>query len=203
MNIRRAALIPLLFAASLLSAQTSSAIRQDDVSAIYSVLMHGPAFQALGQRSGQCWGVVDRTVNIDDMNPALAPDAALKPPSYDPKPFEEALADYNARKYQRQSITRISHGSSYPLLTPEQASDFRASRTGVSASGAGRYADCGGITYFSDVYFSNRHNAALVYMLNWSGSLSSHGEWIYLEKQNKDWVQRSGQAAITSGAKPF
>lgn len=204
MNMRRAALIPLLFATWMLSAQPSSAARQDDVSAIYSVLIHGSSFQALGQRSGQCWGVVNQTINIDDMNPALAPDAALKPPSYDPKPFEEALADYNVRKYQRQTITHISHSSSNPLLSAQEAADFRASRTGISGgSGSGRSANCGGITYFSDVYFSTHRNAALVYMLNWSGSLSSHGEWIYLEKQSKDWVQRSGQAAITSGAKPF
>ncbi len=202
MGMRRAALISLLFAAWTLFAQPPS--RQDDVSAIYSVLMQGPAFQALGRRPGQCWGIVNRTINIDDMNPAIAPDAALKPPSYDPKPFEEALADYNAHKYQRQTITYIPHSASNPLLTLQEAADFRAGRTGVSAAGgSGSSANCGGITYFSDVYFSTHRNAALVYMLNWSGSLSSHGEWIYLEKQNKDWVQRSGQAAVTSGAKPF
>ena len=202
MRIWRAILIPFLLA-GFLSAQSHPATKQDDISSVYSALMHAPVFQALGQRQGQCWAIADTTINIDDMSPPLAPDAQLKPPSYDPKPFQEALADYYARKYQRQTLTHADQiGASYKLLSPQEAAAFRASRTSVSASSSGNAA-CGGITYFSDVYFNSHRNAALVYMLNWCGSLCSQGEWVYLEKQGDRWAQRSGQPAITSGAKPF
>jgi hypothetical protein len=204
MKIWRAILIPVLFA-GFLSAQPRVASKQDDILGIYSVLMHGPVFQALGQRQGQCWAIVDTTINIDDMSPPLAPDATLKPPDYAPEPFREALADYSARKYQRQTIDHASQiGSSYKLISTQEAASFRASRTSASADTTGSAgSECGGITYFSDVYFSSKRNAALVYMLNWCGSLCSAGEWIYLENYNDRWVQRSGNAAITPGAKPF
>ena len=209
MRIRRTIPIPLLgviLLTGFLSAQPHSVNKPDDTSAIYANLMRSPVFTALGKRQDQCWAVVDTTINIDDMSPPLAPDAALQPPSYDPKPFQEALADYNARKYQRLTLTHSPQsGSSYLLLSPQEAADFRASRGSANASdGAGKkYSGCAGITYFSDAYFSSHRNAALVYMLNWCASLCSHGEWIYLEKRDDRWVQRSGQAAITSGAKPF
>jgi hypothetical protein len=181
-----------------------SAADQREIGAVYSVLLHsGDVFKSLGRGQNQCWVIADTTVNIDDMNPSLAPDAQLKPPSYNPKPFQEALADFNARKYQRVTLPPSS-SSQYVILSPDEAAAFRASRTSATADSSGqRYSSCGGITYFSDVYFSTRRTAALVYMLNWCGSLCGQGEWVYLEKHDGQWVPRSGQAGIVSGASPY
>lgn len=167
-------------------------------------MLHGNnAFKNLGRGQNQCWAISDTTVNFDDMNPKLAPDAQLKPPSYDPKPFQEALADFNARKYQRVTLAH-SPGAEYVIVSPDEAAAFRGSRTSATAAGSGqRYSGCGGLTYFSDVYFSRHRTAALVYMLNWCGSLCGQGEWVYLEKQDGQWALRSGQASIVSGARPF
>lgn len=177
---------------------------QRDISAVYSELMQrSDVFKSLGRGQNQCWAIADTTINIDDMNPAIAPDAQLKPPGNDPRPFQEALADFNARKYQRETLTH-SPSSQYVMVSPEDAAAFRASRTSATASTGGKkYSGCGGITYFSEVYFSSRRTAALVYMLNWCGNLCGHGEWVYLEKRDDRWALRSGQAGIVSGAKPF
>jgi hypothetical protein len=175
-----------------------------DIAAVYAALLHGSAaFTNLGRNQNQCWAVVDTTVNFDDMNPKLAPDAQLRAPSSDPKPFQEALADFDARKYQRVTLPP-SNSSQYVMVSPDEADAFRASRTAATAGGSGqRYAGCGGVTYFSDVYFSAKRTAALVYMLNWCRSLCGQGEWVYLEKRDGQWILRSGQAGIVSGAKPF
>ena len=135
------------------------------------------------------------------MNPALAPDAQLKPPGYDPKPFQEALTDFNARKYQRENLAHsVQVGSSYPMLSQQEVAEFRASRSSATASNSSgtRYSGCAGVSYFSDVYFSARHTAALVYMLNWCGSLCGQGEWIYVEKR-----ERPLGAAVRSGRDCF
>ncbi|HYK37004.1 hypothetical protein [Alloacidobacterium sp.] len=177
---------------------------QRDISAVYSALMQrSDVFKSLGRGQNQCWAIADTTINIDDMNPAVAPDTQLKPPGNDPRPFQEALADFNARKYQREALTHSS-SSQYVMVTPEEASAFRASRTSATAGAGGkRYSSCGGITYFSEVYFSSHRTAALVYMLNWCGNLCGHGEWVYLEKRDEHWALRSGQEGIVSGARPF
>jgi hypothetical protein len=181
-----------------------SAADQREIGAIYSSLLHnGDVFKNLGRSQDQCWAVADTTVNIDDMSPSLAPDAQLKPPGNDPKPFQEALADFNARKYQRVTLAHTS-SSQYVVLSPAEATAFRAARTSLTDDDTDqKYSNCGGITYFSDVYFSARRTAALVYMLNWCGSLCGQGEWVYLEKRDGQWALRSGQAGIVSGAKPF
>ncbi len=211
MNIRRAFVVPsllvgFLFALVWPGTSANAANKQDDISAIYSELLHSAGLKALGRNQNQCWAIADTTINIDDMNPALAPDAQLKPPGYDPKPFQEALTDFNARKYQRENLAHsVQVGSSYPMLSQQEVAEFRASRSSATASNSSgtRYSGCAGVSYFSDVYFSARHTAALVYMLNWCGSLCSQGEWIYVEKVSDHWVQRSGQAGIVSGARPF
>jgi hypothetical protein len=181
-----------------------TAADQHDIGAIYSALLHnGAAFKNLGRGQDQCWAIADTTVNIDDMNPSLAPDAQLQPPGNNPKPFQEALADFNARKYQRVTLPHSSN-SQYVVLSTDEANAFRASRTSVDGGDSDqKYSSCGGITYFSDVYFSARRSAALVYMLNWCGSFCGQGEWVYLEKRDGQWAMRSGQAGIVSGARPF
>lgn len=182
--------------------RTSS--EQHDIEAIYSALLHNnDAFGNLGRGQNQCWAIADTTVNIDDMNPALAPDAQLKPPNNDPRPFQEALADFNARKYQRETL-KHSPGSQFVMVSQEEAATFRASRTSATAGAGGKkYSSCGGITYFSEVYFSSHRTAALVYMLNWCGNLCGQSEWTYLEKRDGRWSLRSGRAGIVSGARPF
>jgi hypothetical protein len=175
-----------------------------DINAIYSALLRSSnVFSNLGRGQNQCWAIADTTVNFDDMNPKLAPDAQLRPPNNNPKPFQEALADFNVRKYQRVTLPHSSN-SQYVVLSPDEANAFRESRTSTTAGdGSQKYSNCGGITYFSDVYFSSHRSAALVYMLNWCGSLCGQGEWVYLEKRDNNWVLRSGQASIVSGARPF
>jgi hypothetical protein len=170
------------------------------------MLMPGSVLTNLGPGQNQRWAIADTTVNLDDMNPKLAPDAALQPPGNNPKPFQEALEDFNARKYQRETLTHSFHlDRAYTLLSPAEISEFREARTSATASSAmrQRYSGYPGITFFSDVYFNPHRTAALVYRLAWCGNLCSQGEWIYLEKHNGNWVQRSGQAAVVSGARPF
>ncbi len=208
MIIRRT-IAALCFALTTLlsSAQSrTSPSRQHDIYAIYSLLMPGAVFANLGASQNQRWAIADTTVNIDDMNPKLAPDAALKPPDGNPQPFQEAIADFNARKYQRQTLTNNFHlNHPYTLLSPDEVNEFKVARGSATASTASqqKYSGYPGITYFSDVYFDSHRRAALVYQLDWCGNVCSQGEWIYLEKHNGRWVQRSGQAAVVSGARPF
>ncbi|HLH34725.1 MAG TPA: hypothetical protein VKX41_08625 [Alloacidobacterium sp.] len=180
--------------------------RLQDVYAIYSALMPGAVFTNLGPSQNQRWAIADTTINIDDMNPALAPDAALKAPSGATKQFQEAVNDFNLRKHQREPIIRqFRLDRPYILLNSSEAAEFRAVRANASPSNglAAKYSGYPGINYFSDVYFDSHRSVALVYMLNWCANLCGQGEWVYLEKQNGHWVKRSGQEAITSGAKPF
>jgi hypothetical protein len=178
--------------------------RLQDVYAIYSALMPGAVFTNLGPSQNQRWAIADTTINIDDMNPALAPDAALKAPSGAEKQFHEAVNDFNLRKHQREPIIRqFKLDRPYILLNSSDADEFRAAHTNASPGNAVQYSGYPGINYFSDVYFDSHRSVALVYMLNWCANLCGQGEWVYLEKQNGHWMKRSGQEAITSGAKPF
>lgn len=180
--------------------------RMRDVYAIYSVLMPGAVFTNLGPARNQRWAIADTTINIDDMNPALAPDAALKAPSGAAREFKEAVGDFNLRKHQREPVIRaLKLDRAYILLSAAEAGEFRAARTSASPGNAlaQKYSGYPGINYFSDVYFDSHRTAALVYMLNWCGNLCSQGEWVYLEKQDGHWVKRSGREGIVSGARPF
>jgi hypothetical protein len=169
--------------------------RAADTYLIYSLLMPGQVFKDMD--SGQPWAISDTTVNEDDLNPKLAPEATLQPPEDNPRGFKEAVNDYNQRKKERFVLTRgLRLDRPYVLLQPAQASEFKASRTSLEASSdmQSEYADYPGITYFSEVYFNIPQTAALVYILDWCGNLCSQAEWVYLEKQNGVWVRRSGKA---------
>jgi len=180
--------------------------RLEDVYAIYSVLMPGTVFTNLGPVQNQRWAIADTTISIDDMNPALAPDATLKAPAGAARQFREALVDFNLRKHDHEPIIRgFKLDRPYTVLTSADAGEFRTARSHPSPGNAiaQKYAGYPGINYFSDVYFDSHRSAALVYMLDWCGTLCGQGEWIYLEKQNGQWVKRSGQDSIVSGARPF
>jgi hypothetical protein len=180
--------------------------RQQDVYAIYSMLMPGAVLANLGSSQNQRWAIADTTVSAEDINPALAPEAALKAPDDHPRRFHDAVVDYEQRRNERQPVLRAFHlDRPYTLLTPADVQDFQAARTSISASSASqqKYSGYPGINYFSDVYFNPARSAALVYMVAWCTSFCSQGEWVYLEKQDSKWVRRSGQASVVSGAKPF
>jgi hypothetical protein len=180
--------------------------RQQDVYAIYSMLMPGAVFANLGSDQNQRWAIADTTVNFEDINPALAPDAALKAPNDHPRRFHDAAVDYEQRRGERQPVLRAFHlDRPYTLLTPKDIQAFRAARTTADPDSGStqKYSGYPGINYFSDVYFNPQRNAALVYQLSWCGNLCSQGEWVYLEKHDGQWVRRSGHAAIASGARPF
>lgn len=166
-----------------------------DIYAIYSLLMPGAVFTNLGPAQNEHWAIADTTISIDDMNPALAPDAALKPPDGEARPFHEAVEAFNLRKHERQTlIPAFRLDRPYILLTPSQVEEFRSARTAASPGNAlaQKYAGYPGINYFSDVYFDTHRSVALVYRLDWCGNLCSQGEWIYAEKHNGRWIERSG-----------
>jgi hypothetical protein len=162
---------------------------------IYSMLMPGQVFTDMD--AGQPWAINDTTVNEDDMDPKLAPEATLQPPADNPHAFEEAVNDYNQRKKERFALTRhFELSRPYVLLKPDDAVQLKAAKSSPDASSdvQATFKDYLGITYFSEVYFNTQQTAALVYILDWCGNLCSQSEWVYLEKQNGVWVRRSGKA---------
>jgi hypothetical protein len=169
--------------------------RLPDTYMIYSLVMPGQVFQDMD--AGQPWAICNTTVSEDDMDPKLAPDATLQPPSDNVQAFTEAVNDYNQRKKERLVLRRRLHlPRPYVLLSPADAAALKASRTSVNASSSDQstYGNYLGVTYFSEVYFNVGQTAALVYILDWCGNLCSQSEWVYLEKQNGVWVRRSGKA---------
>jgi len=169
--------------------------RLPDTYLIYSLVMPGQVFQDMD--AGQSWAISNTTVNEDDMDPKLAPDATLQPPSDNVQGFTEAVNDYNQRKKERMVLRRrFRLPRSYVLLSPSDSAAFKASRTSMNASSSDQstYGNYLGITYLSEVYFNVGQTAALVYILDWCGNLCSQSEWVYLEKQNGVWVRRSGKA---------
>ena len=169
--------------------------RAADSYAIYSLLMPGSPFDSMGSLQAQQWAIADTTISISDMNPAVPPQGQLQPPDDHPKRFTEAARDFEARKYQRIQLTDHFHLSQpYKLLNSSQVAELRQAKTAVDAGSdlQSKYAAYPGVTFFSQVYFSANHNAALVYMNNWCANLCAEGQWIYLEKQNGSWVRRSG-----------
>jgi hypothetical protein len=190
-----------LASASLALAQAKPAPvvpdRLPDSYQIYSLVMPGQVFTDMDSGHNQPWAISDTTINEDDMNPKLAPEATLQPPEDNPRAFREAVMDYNQRKKERLALKRrFQLDRPYVLLGATDTAQFRASRTSMTASSdmQSAYADYLGITYFSEVYFNVAQTAALVYVLDWCGNLCSQAEWIYLEKQNGTWVRRSGKA---------
>ena len=171
--------------------------RLQDTYAIYSMLLPGQVFAAMDSSQRQRLAIAATTVNDLDGNPTLAPDALLSPPADHPNRFLESLADYYRRRRQRMLLTRhFQLTTPYVLLMPAEVEEFRASRSSPDA-GSGlqeKYADLPGITYFSEVYFDSTETAALVYMLDWCGNLCAQANWFYLEKENGQWILRSGPA---------
>jgi hypothetical protein len=168
--------------------------RLPDSYQIYSLLMPGQVFTDMD--SGQPWAISDTTVNEDDMNPKLAPEATLQPPEDNAHAFHEAVMDFNQRKKERLSLTRrFQLARPYVLMGSADTAQLRATHTSMTASSAmqSAYGNYLGITYFSEVYFNVAQTAALVYILDWCGNLCSQSEWVYLEKQNGTWVRRSGK----------
>jgi hypothetical protein len=186
---------------ALASGQTKPAAavspdRLPDSYLIYAMLMPGQLFEALGSGASQAWAIGRSTVNEDDIDPKLAPDATLQPPDDNPNGFKEAVNDYNQRKKERLDLTRrLTLSQPYFLLSPNDVAQFKASRSVNSTSELkSKYGDYVGITFFSEVYFNIAQTSALVYILDWCGNLCSQAEWIYLEKQDGVWVRRSGKA---------
>jgi hypothetical protein len=127
--------------------------------------------------------MADTTVNVNDMNPAVPPNGELKPPPNNAQAFNEAVHDFNVRKYQRFRLQPDSFHPPrpFPLINENQVSQLRNPGSGQA-----------GVIFFSAVYFNANQTAALVYVNNWCANMCSAGQWVYLEKQNGQWVRRSG-----------
>jgi hypothetical protein len=169
--------------------------RATDAYAIYSMLLPGEPFSTMSADQAQHWGIADTTVNFEDINPAIPPDIELKPPQGNEKPFLEAVHDFMSRRYERITLTRAFHvDHDYKLLTPADLGELRDALAGPDPGSAikDKWAGFPGITYFSAVYFNPSQTAALVYMSNFCTNLCANGQWVYLEKQDKQWVRRSG-----------
>jgi hypothetical protein len=169
--------------------------RAADSYAIYSLLMPGDPFKSMPPEQNQRWAIADTTVSIADMNPAIPPEGQLQPPDDHPKRFHEAVHDFDTRKYQHIQLTQqFQLSQTYTLLTSDQVAEFRKARASIDPGSElqAKYTGYPGITFFSQVFFSSNHNAALVYMNNWCTNLCAQGQWIYLEKHGGNWVRRSG-----------
>jgi len=171
--------------------------RLPDSYQIYSLVMPGQVFTDMDSGHNQPWAISDTTINEDDMNPKLAPEATLQPPDDNPGAFREAVMDYNQRKKERLGLTRrFTLDRPYVLMGAADTAQLRATHTSMNATSdmQSEYGDYLGITYFSAVYFNVAQTAALVYILDWCGNMCSQAEWVYLEKQDGAWVRRSGKA---------
>jgi hypothetical protein len=101
--------------------------RLPDTYMIYSLIMPGQMFTDMD--SGQPWAISQTTVNEDDMDPKLAPEAVLQPPSDNPRAFREAVSDYNQRRKERLVLKpRFQLSRPYVLLGADEVGEFRASR---------------------------------------------------------------------------
>jgi hypothetical protein len=172
--------------------------RLQDSYEIYSLLLPGQLLRTMDSTQTQRWAIAGTTVSAADINPALAPEAALQPPREHPKLFQDAVQDYNARKNQRLSLMRnFQVDRPYVLLAPSEVAEFQSVRVSMNPSSTlkDKYNGIPGITYFSEVYFNPTRTGALVYMSDWCGNLCAQAEWIYLEKKNGQWVRRSGEGS--------
>ncbi|MGC2162729.1 MAG: hypothetical protein WA634_12520 [Silvibacterium sp.] len=163
--------------------------RAADSYAIYSLLTPGAPDDKIAPSHIHQWAVAGTTINITDMNPAIPPDGQLKAPPDNPNAFNQALQNFEARRYERY---RLEAGSFHPshafsLLDQQQVNDLRRTSSGST-----------GIAFFSAVYFNSNQTAALVYVNDWCANLCSSGQWVYMEKHGGQWVRRSG--IISGGA---
>lgn len=152
--------------------------RADDSYAIYSLLMPGKTLASLPSNQGATWAIAEVTVNEAERNPRIPPQGQLKAPPDNSKGFTEAVGDYEANRYTRVQLNKDGFHLSHPftMVNPN------AAKSSGSPS----------VTYFSEVYFDSKHQAALVYMYEWCANLCASGTWIYLEKHGDDWQRRSG-----------
>ncbi len=166
--------------------------RADDSYAIYARLMPGDIFASLPPDQTTQWAIASITVNENDRNPAVPPQGQLKPPPENPRGFQEAVQDYETNKTQRVQLTQSAFhlNHAFSLLAPNEVAALRAEKTGTDASESA--SDFPGVTFFSEVYFDSKHQAALVYMNDWCAHLCATGSWVYLEKQGGQWVRCSG-----------
>jgi hypothetical protein len=170
--------------------------RADDSYAIYSKLMPGDELASMAPEQNARWAIAAITVNETDRSPAVPPQGELKPPPENPRGFQEAVEDFAANRNVRVQLTKdpfqLSHA--FSLLRPDEVAALRASRTAaqVSSETQSQWAGYAGVTFFSEVYFDSKHQAALVYMNDWCAHLCSAGTWVYLEKHGGQWVRRSG-----------
>ena len=186
---------PLFLARGDSSVLPMPAARAADSYAIYTLLMPGEPFKGMSPEQTRQWAIADTTVSIADMNPAVPPDGQLKAPPDNVPAFQEALRDYQTRRYQHIQLTRnFNLDRAYNLLNPNQVNDLRVSKGTVDPGSQLRdqYAGYPGVTFFSQVFFNSTQTAALVYMNNWCANLCAAGQWVYLEKHGGQWVRRSG-----------
>jgi hypothetical protein len=157
--------------------------RAADSYAIYSLLMPGAPSDKIANTPSQNWSIADTTIDITDMNPAVPPNGQLKPPPNNAQAFSQALHDFDVRKYQRFRLQadQFRPARPFPLIDQQQVSQLRHPGSGQT-----------GVIFFSAVYFNAAQTAALVYVNNWCANLCSAGQWVYLEKQDGQWVRRSG-----------
>ncbi|HEX5236365.1 MAG TPA: hypothetical protein VFW25_13665 [Silvibacterium sp.] len=163
--------------------------RVADTYAIYSMLLPGAPADKIARTPTPSWSLADTTVNISDMNPAVPPNGQLKAPPENVRAFNQALHDFETRKYQRFKLDANNFRPSHPipLIGENEVSNLRHGDSGSH-----------GIVFFSAVYFNGTRTAALVYVNDWCAHLCAAGQWVYLEKQSGQWVRRSG--IFASGA---
>jgi hypothetical protein len=163
--------------------------RAADSYTIYAMLLPGASGDMITPSQSTHWVISDTTVNITDMNPAIPPDGMLKAPPDNHRAFEEALEDYEARRYERYRL-QADDFHPRPSLSFANAQAVRDLRSSASGSD--------GVVFFSAVYFNAARTAALVYVNDWCANFCAAGQWVYLEKHGREWVRRSG--LVSSGA---
>ncbi len=164
------------------SLQHISNSRAADSYAIYALLLPGAPLDKIAPTHSLQWALADTTVNLTDMNPAVPPDGLLKAPEDNPKAFQEAMDDFEVRKFERYALEAAGFHPpiGLRLMDLQEVRDIRESASGDR-----------GVAFFSAVYFNRKQTAALVYVNDWCANLCSAGEWVYLEKHGTRWVRRS------------
>ncbi len=175
--------------------RSGSTIDRADSYAIYSLLMPGVPFQGMSTTQAQRFAIAGTTVSIEQMNPAIPPDGQLQPPPNNAQAFQEAVQDFQTRRYERIPLEhKINLDRPYTLLNADDVAELKSTLAGIDPGSQlqDKWAGYPGITFFSEVYFNTAHTAALVYMNNFCANLCANGQWIYLEKNGDQWVRRSG-----------
>ena len=157
--------------------------------------MPGVPFAGMSPTQAPHLAIAGTTVNLDDMNPSIAPDSELQPPPNNQEAFSEAVQDFHTRRYERIHLEdQLQLDRPYTLLSADDVAELRKTLAGIDPGSQlqSKWAGYPGITYFSEVYFNTAHTVGLVYMNNFCANLCANGQWIYLEKNGDQWVRRSG-----------